>query len=249
MNMSREEHPRVGIAFISWSSYVTHNTDHAHAQWRIHHTQINQSVMIRPLWWVSLSETLYSSSAMLKPAPCRHWCWYMTRQCPNSDMYLVGFNFWSKLSSLEWHLGFSGMHWKEEQVTLSFWHAAHSTRQEMDLAQLQLSCQEERLEALVPHHLFMTVATPIYLPCALCCTTTKSTSFMLPGRYTCPLGWSSEYTGYIHEWHNMHTKAGKVNGTPSVWTRMLIPPAPKTHCTSKVAWNTLALAQDSTVLP
>ena len=36
-----------------------------------------------------------------------------------------------------------------------------------------------------------------YLPCALCYTTTKSTSFMLPGRYTCPSGWSSEYAGYI----------------------------------------------------
>ena len=50
-------------------------------------------------------------------------------------------------------------------------------------------------------------ATPLksryytYLPCALCYTTTKSTSFMLPGRYTCPSGWSSEYTGYIMtEW-------------------------------------------------
>ena len=36
-----------------------------------------------------------------------------------------------------------------------------------------------------------------YLPCALCYTTTKSTSFMLPGRYTCPSRWSSEYAGYI----------------------------------------------------
>ena len=36
-----------------------------------------------------------------------------------------------------------------------------------------------------------------YLPCALCYTTTKSTSFMLPGRYTCPSGWSTEYSGYI----------------------------------------------------
>ena len=35
-----------------------------------------------------------------------------------------------------------------------------------------------------------------YLPCALCYTTTKSTSFMLPGRYTCPSGWSTEYAGY-----------------------------------------------------
>ena len=35
-----------------------------------------------------------------------------------------------------------------------------------------------------------------YLPCALCYTT-KSTSFMMPGRYTCPSGWSMEYSGYI----------------------------------------------------
>ena len=46
-------------------------------------------------------------------------------------------------------------------------------------------------------------ATPLqnrfhtYLPCALCYTTTKSTSFMMPGRYTCPSGWSTEYSGYI----------------------------------------------------
>ena len=40
-----------------------------------------------------------------------------------------------------------------------------------------------------------------YLPCALCYTTTKSTSFMLPGRYACPSGWSMEYSGYIMtEW-------------------------------------------------
>ena len=39
------------------------------------------------------------------------------------------------------------------------------------------------------------------IPCALCYTTTKSTSFMLPGRYTCPSGWSTEYSGYIMtEW-------------------------------------------------
>ena len=44
-----------------------------------------------------------------------------------------------------------------------------------------------------------------YLPCALCYTTTKSTSFMLPGRYTCPSGWSSEYTGYIMtEWTHIN---------------------------------------------
>ena len=35
------------------------------------------------------------------------------------------------------------------------------------------------------------------LPCVLCHTTTKSTSFMLPGRYTCPSGWNTEYSGYI----------------------------------------------------
>ena len=36
-----------------------------------------------------------------------------------------------------------------------------------------------------------------YLPCVLCHTTTKSTSFMLPGRYTCPSGWNTEYSGYL----------------------------------------------------
>ena len=39
------------------------------------------------------------------------------------------------------------------------------------------------------------------IPCALCYTTTKSTSFMLPGRYTCPSGWHTEYAGYLMtEW-------------------------------------------------
>ena len=48
-----------------------------------------------------------------------------------------------------------------------------------------------------------------YLPCALCYTTTKSTSFMLPGRYTCPSGWSSEYTGYIMTEHTGSNRGGR----------------------------------------
>ena len=40
-----------------------------------------------------------------------------------------------------------------------------------------------------------------HIPCVLCHTTTKSTSFMLPGRYTCPSEWHTEYSGYIMtEW-------------------------------------------------
>ena len=59
----------------------------------------------------------------------------------------------------------------------------------------------------VRNEVFGSPATPLrnrlytYLPCALCYTTTKSTSFVLPGRYTCPSGWSAEYSGYIMtEW-------------------------------------------------
>ena len=38
-------------------------------------------------------------------------------------------------------------------------------------------------------------------PCAFCHTTTKSTSFVLPGCYTCPSGWHTEYSGYLMtEW-------------------------------------------------
>ena len=38
-------------------------------------------------------------------------------------------------------------------------------------------------------------------PCAFCHTTTKSTSFVLPGRYTCPSEWHTEYSGYLMtEW-------------------------------------------------
>ena len=48
-----------------------------------------------------------------------------------------------------------------------------------------------------------------YLPCALCYTTTKSTSFMLPGRYTCPSGWSSEYAGYIMSEQTSSNRGGR----------------------------------------
>ena len=58
-------------------------------------------------------------------------------------------------------------------------------------------------------------ATPLYhrrhtyLPCALCYTTTKSTSFMLPGRYTCPSGWSTEYSGYIMTEYTVSNRGGR----------------------------------------
>ena len=48
-----------------------------------------------------------------------------------------------------------------------------------------------------------------YLPCALCYTTTKSTSFMLPGRYTCPSGWNAEYTGYIMTEYTYNNRGGR----------------------------------------
>ena len=48
-----------------------------------------------------------------------------------------------------------------------------------------------------------------YLPCALCYTTTKSTSFMLPGRYTCPSRWSTEYSGYIMTEHTGSNVGGR----------------------------------------
>ena len=48
-----------------------------------------------------------------------------------------------------------------------------------------------------------------YLPCALCYTTTKSTSFTLPGRYTCPSGWTSEYAGYIMTEHTGSNRGGR----------------------------------------
>ena len=48
-----------------------------------------------------------------------------------------------------------------------------------------------------------------YLPCALCYTTTKSTSFMLPGRYTCPSEWSMEYSGYIMTEYTGSNRGGR----------------------------------------
>ena len=48
-----------------------------------------------------------------------------------------------------------------------------------------------------------------YLPCVLCHTTTKSTSFMLPGRYTCPSGWNMEYSGYIMTEYTASGRGGR----------------------------------------
>ena len=45
------------------------------------------------------------------------------------------------------------------------------------------------------------------VPCVLCHTTTKSTSFMLPGRYTCPSEWHTEYSGYLMT-EGLHSNRG-----------------------------------------
>ena len=42
------------------------------------------------------------------------------------------------------------------------------------------------------------------VPCALCCTATRSKVFMLPGRYTCPSGWTREYYGYLTAERHLH---------------------------------------------
>lgn len=35
------------------------------------------------------------------------------------------------------------------------------------------------------------------MPCSVCLITKKSTSLMVPGKVTCPYGWTKEYTGYL----------------------------------------------------
>ncbi|XP_071144752.1 short-chain collagen C4-like [Mytilus edulis] len=35
------------------------------------------------------------------------------------------------------------------------------------------------------------------MPCSVCLITEKSTSLMVPGKVTCPTGWTKEYTGYL----------------------------------------------------
>ena len=45
------------------------------------------------------------------------------------------------------------------------------------------------------------------VPCALCYTATRSTVFMLPGRYTCPSGWTREYYGYLTAERHLHHRS------------------------------------------
>ena len=42
------------------------------------------------------------------------------------------------------------------------------------------------------HHLYQA-----NMPCALCYTDEKTTTFLYPARFTCPQGWHAEYTGYM----------------------------------------------------
>jgi len=41
--------------------------------------------------------------------------------------------------------------------------------------------------------------------CAVCYVPTRNTVYMLPAKYTCPIGWTREYYGYLmSEYHNHH---------------------------------------------
>ena len=40
-------------------------------------------------------------------------------------------------------------------------------------------------------------SAPSNMPCALCYTNEKTTTFLYPARFHCPQGWHEEYTGYM----------------------------------------------------
>ena len=35
------------------------------------------------------------------------------------------------------------------------------------------------------------------VPCAVCYVSTRTTLYMMPAKYTCPSGWTTEYYGYL----------------------------------------------------
>jgi len=44
--------------------------------------------------------------------------------------------------------------------------------------------------------------------CAVCYVPTRNTVYMLPAKYTCPTGWTTEYYGFLmSEYHNHHRSA------------------------------------------
>ena len=48
---------------------------------------------------------------------------------------------------------------------------------------------------------FVNAATQDNVPCAVCSVTTRQQVLMIPARYTCPPGWTSEYNGFLMSEH------------------------------------------------
>ena len=45
------------------------------------------------------------------------------------------------------------------------------------------------------------------IPCAFCYISSRAAVFMLPGRYTCPSGWTREYYGYLMSERHDHRRS------------------------------------------
>jgi len=56
------------------------------------------------------------------------------------------------------------------------------------------------------------------VPCAVCYVPTRSTVYMLPAKYTCPLGWTREYYGFLMSERHNHARS-----TFSCVDRSLVP--------------------------
>ena len=55
------------------------------------------------------------------------------------------------------------------------------------------------------------------MPCAVCCTSTRSKLLVIPAKLTCPTNWTTEYTGYLmaaHKSYNGQTLFECVDGQP-----------------------------------
>ena len=44
-------------------------------------------------------------------------------------------------------------------------------------------------------------------PCAVCYVPTRTTLYMIPAKYTCPEGWTTEYYGYLMAEHHNHHRS------------------------------------------
>jgi len=45
------------------------------------------------------------------------------------------------------------------------------------------------------------------VPCAVCYVPTRNTLYMIPAKYTCPSGWTTEYFGYLMSAHYNHHRS------------------------------------------